>query len=492
MKKNREDKKIIFKVLSLFIVLVSLFLLLFIGFKYGLQNIISETRIDEISNILNTKQRISLGGYSVGIYKLFNLVLVLISIKAWFFVKKKVRNKFIRLIIPLFFISFIIKYLFTLYACAVSCSIYSFVDWLISFAGGFVRRGLSGYLILFLSDLLKTKPDTIVLAVQTFFYLGYMVLLFCLIYKKKINFLFLIILLSPATLRFPILDSAGAGRKEIILFFIFALYLLSLEKKKNYSFFSNLLFSLLIVFATFFHELIFFYTPYFMLIAYLKSKVENQVYSFWQHSLFILLPLLAMILIFLFGRDINGPIIGADLVRRGLSSEVHNGILDPYWNTYWIKENLHFLKTNNYYITYSICTFLGLIPFYFFVKYLKYQISNLKIFSTLLLLFVFSSPLFLLACDWGRWLNIHFMLMLFSTTIFLKDKDEITESEHQVTEQFTPHLFQTSRVHKLSYKTIFSVIFFCYLTMWYMPVISYESLYESIFINANISIFFNK
>ena len=185
------------------------------------------------------------------------------------------KNKFILPILSIFFMGVTSLYLLSLYFYTMQCDGWVIGDWLINYEAGFVRRGLSGFLIIGLSDLINLKPNITVGLIQTVLYVAYMSIFYFLSSRKKMTVWFCILLLSPVTLLFPILNMPATGRKEIILYFLFLLYVLLLEKKMMKSRLAILFFSAALLVATLFHELIFFYTPYFIVAAWLKSKIDN-------------------------------------------------------------------------------------------------------------------------------------------------------------------------------------------------------------------------
>src|SRR5205823_9355575 len=112
--------------------------------------------------------------------------------------------------------------------------------------------------------------------------------------------------------RFTILDTRAAGRKEIILFLLFAAYIFYLDKGKLISWFVTILFSLLLTIAAFFHKLVLFYAPYFVLAAYMKSQMESRQFNVMKLLVMLAGPLLATCVIYFWGKPIDGSIICLD------------------------------------------------------------------------------------------------------------------------------------------------------------------------------------
>ncbi len=105
-------------------------------------------------------------------------------------------------------------------------------DWEISYAGGFVRRGILGEVIRWLSTVLAIEPRLIVISAQT---LAYVVLFICgvaltlPVVSRYPKFAFLAC--SPLTLLFPVASPDGGGRKEILLLALFAVQAVLLLKR---------------------------------------------------------------------------------------------------------------------------------------------------------------------------------------------------------------------------------------------------------------------
>ena len=83
-----------------------------------------------------------------------------------------------------------------------------------------------------------------------------------LINKKTIEINYILLFFSPVTMLFYVYNPAIIGRKEILLFLIFCLFVSLVSNKAI----SNTVYNILVVLiavAAFFHELIIFYVPYF-------------------------------------------------------------------------------------------------------------------------------------------------------------------------------------------------------------------------------------
>lgn len=375
-------------------------------------------------------------------------------------------RKFILFWLYLFFAAVTVKYLFNLHHAAEICNGWVIGDWLINYSAGFVRRGLSGWLMLHLSGWLGLKLNFTVTLIQSVLALTCLSLFLALLQKKELNLWFLIGMVSPATLLFPIWDWLGSGRKEIILFTLFAAYLFCL----NWGLLKDRrvagLFVLGSVVATFFHELFFFYTPYFVLAAWLKAKVERNSFSLFPSCLMVAGAFLALIPLALFGSKINGEAIGADLVARGLSPNICNGVLSFNLGP---SDVILWAKTYDYGWLYGITLVLSLLPFCIMTRTFPLPgVSPRRAGTAILLLFLFSAPLFLVAVDWGRWIHIHCLLLLFTATFLLKEQtpEAAAEARLQIPRLWNARTQWSERGSHL----VFGGLVFCYIAGWCLPI----------------------
>lgn len=341
-----------------------------------------------------------------------------------------------------------------IYERAAGCNGWTVGDWLINFDGGFVRRGLGGYLILAISDVIQLKANFTVAVLQGIFFLAYIIILGKLIYSKNINRWFLLMLLSPATLLFPVLDSSTAGRKEVLLFCLFAVYILYLHKRPQISKTAVFAFSFCLLVGTFFHELVFFYSPYFIFAAYLKSDIHKTAFHFSKALLVVAGSFLAIIPVYLFGQTINGAVICEGLLERGLLIDICKGVLEFPQNF----DTVSFFKEKGYFLPYTFAFVLGLLPFFLFINNSKnLPVKKQTIFWASLICLLFSLPLFVLAIDWGRWINIHLMLLLFTFTLLLNNNTLPQPEKRDI--DLTAYV-----------KNAFLIaISACYILLWYVP-----------------------
>ena len=172
----------------------------------------------------------------------------------------------------------------------------------INYEGGFLRRGLLGQIALYIFKNFSVSPVTFFSVVFSFANIIFFYLFIKCINKFKSNiFLYLVLLLSPATLMFSIFDSANFFNSQIFILisillhcFIALKYFNETDKYKKY-------FVFLIIPLLFLN--IFQYDPQVitlsshMLITYIVlSKELQKSYKFLYSYIFLLIPILFVVL----------------------------------------------------------------------------------------------------------------------------------------------------------------------------------------------------
>lgn len=349
-------------------------------------------------------------------------------------VRKTIFEKFFNLKILIFLViglAFFYTFFFTYLHNAKSDG-YILGDWLINYQdGGFKRRGLSGSFFFLLQDISGIKLNVLVYFFQVMIISGFFYFYFKLIQYKEATFLYLSLLLSSIGFvgLFNCVDYVG--KKEFIVFFLFAYFVYHLNKN-SLSTVKEYWVCIGLFIAMFFHEITLFFIPYFLIALYLKTEK----FEFKRYFKFIIAVFVPAVFIALLGKNINEGQSLQILQERGVVFT--KGIF--FWDIderQYISQ--HFKEYRLYIISFLISVFhLGF--------YLKYQ-TNRKTTSILLLLaFLFSLPLFYLAIDWGRWMYIHMIFIIVLFAMQLKDSVNSTSSE-------------LLRFNKKFYITLFIILF---------------------------------
>lgn len=368
------------------------------------------------------------------------------------------KNKVLSVVIWSFIVFIVVKYISALRVLTFNDDGWIVGDWLINYSSGFVRRGLSGELFLSISQLIKVKPNYVVWVFESIVFLVYLFILIKFLLKKTLNIWFVLFVFSPAALLFPIYFNEAAGRKEILLIATYALFVYLIDNNKAKKQLFYYFFSFLLGIVTLFHELVIFYLPYFILALYLFSIKNKEHLPIKKAIITISGSLIAFMFIFLFGMEIHGNALCSNLQGYGLSENVCSGIL-KFSYTPKLKGLFKIYEENNYLVNYLLSLELALIPLIVFYSKLKNSIiSSKRILQLFSLVFIYSLPLFVVAIDWGRWINIHILMLAFTSLIILKNK--------QKEKRF---IFDVNLPNMNTRNLLIIVLFsFVYLTFWRM------------------------
>lgn len=262
------------------------------------------------------------------------------------------------------------------------------------------RRGLSGNFFFFIQDLTQAKLQDLVYYFQLILLLLFVAFSISILKDKKIAARHYLLFLSPLTFLFYYGSIQSIGRKEILIFVLFAAHILLLSKG-FYNRITQFFILVCLTIISFFHEMTFFFVPYFVFAHYYfsgrKKMFDVRYLLYWGTTL---LPLLSFIF---WGTEINNGASIDILKERGVDIPAGWGIF------YWTVEPIPYILNNkNSLIQYLPILLYGLLNIFFFFENEK---RARKFIAVFLLFILYSLPLFLLAIDWGRWLFIHFMLI---------------------------------------------------------------------------------
>lgn len=305
-------------------------------------------------------------------------------------------------------------------------------DWLINYRAGFVRRGLTGEAAMRTAPLLHLAPATLVLLVQ---FACYMVLFFCiyrLLARSSWKYWVLLTLVSPATLSFPVLDPAGAFRKEILLFAglgVLLLMLLGPVRDATLTLYTSLL-ALVCVLS---HEALL------VFLLYLFGALAIGLNSIWRAVRIGIVPAIATVLSMVEVVQHHGDMQTARTICGSLGY-TSSGTLPPPCQgaiAYLGQDQasvrqgaISYAGHFHHASLYPVVTLLAILPIVlaFIVLWRQKPLNRqlLILATTALTSIAASSVLFLYAVDWGRWIYIH--VVCISLLLLFIDSRHPTES----------------------------------------------------------------
>jgi hypothetical protein len=285
-------------------------------------------------------------------------------------------------------------------------------DWLINNAGGIVRRGHFGSLLLFVSDLLHITPLWLVCVIQTALLGVVYCLLRYVLAHPRLPSTFRLLYLSPAL--FPVFwvaQSGGSVRKEMIAFVgILAVALGGLSRRPVLHWCGVTGFCL----SVFAHEAMTVFVPT-IIVTILLFGGGNWRNLHVVGSIVVIVTFTVAWLTFLSGYTrISSvqPMCDA-LVQRGLTETICTGAIQ------WVRVESTdamravFLQLTGGGAASFLLSYVCSVGPFLYLGWLAQRTAPVAIilvaFLTPLL------PLYCVALDWGRWISLH----LFSTTVVM-------------------------------------------------------------------------
>ena len=139
--------------------------------------------------------------------------------------------KYFKLYISILFI-FSVFYLYGKYNVGNDSTV---SEWLINYEGGFTKRGLVGQMAIHLGEFFNISLRESILFFQIFSIGLYYLLLINFFKSIKFNKIILLSIFTPIFLLYPVAEIEVLGRKEIIIFSFYLIYLtLQNFRQKNY------------------------------------------------------------------------------------------------------------------------------------------------------------------------------------------------------------------------------------------------------------------
>lgn len=289
-------------------------------------------------------------------------------------------------------------------------------DWLINYEGGFVRRGLSGESLLLLSHLLCVDPIVFAVAICLLCYVVLFVALWNMISKPPLSWWKLYVLLSPATLTFPLLSTRAGFHKEVLLYAALAvlLWVYRGEQTKVAESALSAGLAVLCVILTLSHEPLVFYLPYLFVVPLLASKSVRS-------AVFVCAPsIVCSLASFIFVLQH----IGTPSIVSSICESVRNGTdrcADPIRFLMMTRSGQLALmrETANqfhYLRIFPALILLSAVPVLMAIQSLSQRAACRRLLLQTLFACAIaisgSFTLFRFGPDWGRWVSMHAMCLM--------------------------------------------------------------------------------
>ena len=191
-----------------------------------------------------------------------------------------IKSKFLYLVILTSLIFQVSKF----YSFYTEYSAWQYVDWLINYQGGFVRRGLIGEFLFQIHKMINIDLDILIFSFVSFLYLMVSFFLIKTIKFLENSQLNTLIFLSPGFFLYPIMNSEVIGRKDILFLLVTAFFVFFEKRLNNRNLFVVLI--LLVFFLSLSHSIFLFYAPYLFFLFFLIKSVRKTKVSFAEIIIF--------------------------------------------------------------------------------------------------------------------------------------------------------------------------------------------------------------
>ena len=372
-----------------------------------------------------------------------------------------------------FFTLLILNYLFFNYRILLRENGYILGDWVINYSAGFVKRALLGHLFYSFSIYSNISIINIVFIFSSIIYITSIYWFYLIIKDRLDNDLIFIFILLPSTFLFSFFDPLTVGRKEVLVFFFFTFYYLNLNKIDLFLRYKLIAFILFIIIILT-HELIFFFIPFLFILRFLHNKnaVKFKFGSYLLEFLILFFGTLIFFIIIKINHLHDNELLCSSLLNVNLTKNTCWAIND-FKNQIKLTILYSYFLEKNYFQNYLLYFIISTLPLFFLIYQSQNQ-KKIEFISFYVISLLFSLSFFVQVNDWGRYLNVIFLVLFLVTLLFTKNDKNLSFLKNK----------------KLYLIKIFVVFFF--LTTWHMPHCcnpqlgkGYFNIYERIVFRIN-------
>lgn len=289
-------------------------------------------------------------------------------------------------------------------------------EWLINYEGGFTKRGIIGQLAIEFSRFFNSELRFTIFLMQCFTYSLYFLLLYNFLKNLKYERVVILSIFTPIFILYPIAEIEVLARKEIIVFSFFIIY--SFVPRENR--FKTIFFVIFTVFSVLVWEPIIFFFPIILVFEIIDNKIEKFDLNFVR-ILFSFLPSVIIAIIFILDPLTEGEhlLMGSTLLNEfGENCYMSCALLGSKSTILQQFEGNFGKYSFEVFLRYFLIILIGFFPLFTLIRnsYLKNNnllfVRYFKNPLTLFLICLSTVPvLFAMAYDWGRWVNITYVIL---------------------------------------------------------------------------------
>ena len=356
-------------------------------------------------------------------------------------------NKYLKLYISILFI-FSVFYLHGKYNVGNDSTV---SEWLINYEGGFTKRGLIGQTAIHISKFFNQGLRQSILFFQIFSIGLYYLLLINFFKLVKFNKIILLSIFTPIFLLYPVAEIEVLGRKEIIIFSFYLIYL-TLQNFRQKKYFRIFLLPLLMLIW----EPVAFFFIFWLIVDYIEDAFEKNYNSLFKYLLTYMPAILVVTYIVL------NPI--SEIDHKNMAIFLKENFNENCYmscalllskSSIYDQFKLNFdIFSFGIFLRYFLIIFVGFGPLFILIKFSQFKKLNYKIF-----LFLVAPPmlvLFMMMSDWGRIVNIFYTFSIISFLYLYKKR--LLKLNNEISENFL--------VKVLSKKYIYTIFFIIFCFGW--------------------------
>ena len=354
-------------------------------------------------------------------------------------------NKYLNLYISILFI-FSVFYLHGKYNVGNDSTV---SEWLINYEGGFTKRGLIGQIAINISELLNYSLRQTILFFQIFSIGIYYLLLIKFFKTVRFSKIILLCVFTPIFLLYPVAEIEVLGRKEIVIFSFYLVYL-TLKNFRQRNYFRIFLLPLLMLIW----EPVIFFFIFFLIVDYIEGVFEKNPKSLITYLLTFIPAILVGIYIAL------NPI--SEIDHKNMAIFLKENFNENCYmacalllskSTIYDQFTINFIIfTFEIFLRYFLIILIGFGPLIILIKFSQFKRLNYKISLFLVVPPMF--VLFMMMSDWGRIVNIFYTFSIISFLYLYKKKLVILNNE--ISGNFFIKILNKKNIY------IFFFIIFCF------------------------------
>ena len=303
-------------------------------------------------------------------------------------------------------------------------------EWLINYEGGFTKRGLIGQLTIELSRIFDSNLRWVIFLLQSFACTVYFFLLFVFFKNLKFERIIILSIFTPIFILYPIAEIEVLARKEVLVFSLYITYLM-IPRDSKFKFFSLTIFSFLSILIW---EPIIFFFPLIIILEIIENNIEKINFIFFKIILSFIPSLLVVFFIIMFPLDIDEHKSMALILKKEFGEDCYMSC-----NLLISKSSLLQQFQGNFgkyslevFIRYSLIFLIGFFPLISLINNSSLKNKNLVLFKffekPIILILISLLPiiiLFAMGYDWGRWVNVTYVMLVLTYFHLLKSSNFI-------------------------------------------------------------------